>query len=250
MQGQNIVAIIPARGGSKSIPKKNIKMLGRHPLIAYSIAAGLRSKHIDRVIVSTDDKEIAAVSRKYGAEVPFKRPPKLAADATPDLPVFQHTIRWLASREQYHADIIVQLRPTSPLRPKFCVDDAIKTLVKSRADSVRCVTPAGENPFKMWRIANNQLIPLLQSSLHEPYNMPRQKLPVTYWQTGHVEVIRRDTIMRKHSMTGNKILPKIIDGKYAIDLDTLEQWQFAEYVLANWNLNMVHPKNLVAHNFA
>jgi len=241
---RRILVIIPARGGSKSIPRKNIKSLGGYPLIAYSIAAALQSQHIDRVIVSTDDEEIAGIAEQWGAEVPFTRPAKLAGDRVTDLPVFKHAIQWLEENENYHADIIIQLRPTSPFRPKGSVDEAIALMLQSEhADSVRGVTPSGQNPFKMWRVEENRMVPLLQTEFDEPYNMPRQKLPSTYWQTGHIEVIRYETIMQRHSMTGDHILPYIIDSRYAIDLDTLEQWAFAEYLLDHVDLDIYDPED-------
>ena len=240
---QKIVAIIPARGGSKSIPKKNIRLLGGAPLLAYSIAAALQSAYTDRVIVSTDSEEIARVALEWGAEVPFLRPPELAADHTTDFPVFEHAIRWLKENEGYHADCTVQLRPTSPFRPPHLVDDAIERLCKHpQADSVRCITPSGQNPFKMWRIAGKHLEPLLHPGLPEPYNQPRQLLPDTFWQSGHVDVIRYETIATKKSLTGDVILPCIVPPEYAIDLDNLYQWDYAEHVLAKWNLELVLPR--------
>jgi len=237
-----IVAIIPARGGSKSIPRKNIKKLGDHPLIAYSIAAGLESTLVDRVIVSTDDQEIAAISKYYGAEVPFMRPGDLAADHVVDLPVFQHAVYWISQEMGVRPEIIIQLRPTSPFRPKGCVDGAIRTLLNHEdADSVRGVTPSGQNPYKMWWIEDNIMQPLIQSEFYEPYNMPRQELPKTYWQTGHVEAIRYHTLIEKESMTGDVILPYVIDPEYAIDLDTPAQWAFAEHVLLSGRLNFIIP---------
>jgi N-acylneuraminate cytidylyltransferase len=227
-----VLGIVPARGGSKSIPGKNIKPLGGVPLLAYSIAAGLQSEHVYRVVVTTDDPEIAAIARKWGAEVPFMRPPALAKDHVPDLPVFVHTLQWLEEHEQHRPDIVVQLRPTSPFRPVRSVDEAVEALVTNPdADSVRCVTLSGENPFKMWRIVDGQLKPLVETSLNEPYNMPRQELPKTYWQTGHIDVMRTATILKKHSMTGTRILPYIIDSEYAVDLDTPVQWRYAEHLL-------------------
>lgn len=241
LKNNKIVAIIPARGGSKSIPRKNIKLLNGYPLIAFSIKAGCCSKYIDRIIVSTDDQEIAAIAQQWGAEVPFIRPAELAEDYTEDLSVFQHAINWLEENENYRPDVVVQLRPTSPFRPKHCIDGAIETLFNNSADSVRGVTQSSQNPFKMWRIDAGKLVPLLQTKFKEPYNMPRQQLPSTYWQTGHIEVIRYETIMHKHSMTGDLILPYIIDTKYSIDLDTEQQWQFAEFVLNYFDLDMFFP---------
>jgi len=239
---ENIVAIIPARGGSKSIPGKNIKLLDGYPLISYSIAAALQSRSIDRVIVSTDDQEIADIALRWGAEVPFFRPEELAGDHVQDLPVFIHSIEWLEANENYHPDIIVQLRPTSPFRPKNSLDEAINLLQNDKnADSVRCITESGQNPFKMWKISDNKLEPLLKTDYREAYNMPRQELPSTYWQTGHIEVIRYHTIMGKNSMTGDTILPYLIDARFAIDLDNMQQWEYAEFMVEQFDYEVCHP---------
>jgi redox-sensitive bicupin YhaK (pirin superfamily) len=148
-----VLAIIPARGGSKGIPGKNIRDFAGHPLLTYSIAAGLQAELVTRVIVSTDSEAIAEVARRYGAETPFLRPAEFAQDNTLDLPVFQHALTWLAENEGYRPDIVVQLRPTSPVRPANLVDQAVRLLADHpEADSVRGVVPAGENPHKMWRI--------------------------------------------------------------------------------------------------
>ena len=239
-----IVAVIPARGGSKSIPKKNVKLLNGHPLIAYSIASALSSKLVSRVIVSTDDEEIAQVALKYGAEVPFKRPSHLAQDHVTDFPVFHHALHWLEVEDNYIPDIIIQVRPTSPFRPPDLVDNAIQPLLENKsADSVRVVTPSGQNPYKMWRIHEQSLIPLLTIDLPEPYNQPRQKLPATYWQTGHLEVIRRETITELKSLTGNVILPYIIEPEFAVDLDNLFQWSYAEYLMQSKQINTIVPQS-------
>jgi len=242
MEKQKVVAIIPARGGSKSIPRKNIRFLCGIPLMAYSIAAAKKSRLIDRIIVSTDDEVIADLAREWGAEVPFLRPKEMAEDTTTDYPVIEHAVRWLEFNEDYRSDIVVQLRPTSPLRPPGLVDEAILSLLaRPEADSVRAVTLAGENPFKMWQIEDDLLRPLLRNNFHEAYNMPRQALPTTYWQTGHVEVIRFQTIVKKQSLTGDLILPCIVSHEYAVDLDNLQQWAFAEYLLEHGGLDVVKP---------
>jgi N-acylneuraminate cytidylyltransferase len=239
-----ILALIPARGGSKSIPRKNIRPLAGYSLIAYSIAAALHSKSITRTIVSTDDEEIARLARSYGAEVPFLRPPEYALDSTTDYPVFTHALSWLADNEKYQPDIVVQLRPTSPLRPPDCVDQAIQILIDHpEADSVRGVIPSGQNPYKMWQVdEQGQMAPLLSlPSVAEPFNAPRQELPQTYWQTGHIDAIRVSTIRLKHSLSGEVILPLILDPRYAIDIDTLRDWQRAEWILSQGHLPIVHP---------
>ncbi|MGH2621613.1 MAG: cytidylyltransferase domain-containing protein [Anaerolineales bacterium] len=244
-----VVYIIPARGGSKSIPGKNIKRFGAHPLLAYSIAAGLRAKLAGPVLVSSDDPSIGKVAQDYGAGW-IERPKHLAADDTLDLPVFQHALDWLEREQGYRPEIVVQLRPTSPLRPPGCVDEAVQILLDHpEADSVRAVVEPNENPFKMWTLDGGALLPLLRPeevSLlaplrgREPYNLRRQDLPTTYWQTGQIDVVRSSTILEKRSMTGEVILPWILDdARYAVDLNSLWEWAAAEALLDG--LDCVRP---------
>ena len=238
-----ILAVIPARGGSQSIPRKNIRQMGGHPLLAWSIAAAHDASLVRRTVVSTDDGEIAAFARSYGAEVPFIRPAELAQNDTRDFPVFRHAIDWLAENEGYHPAIVVQLRPTSPLRPPGLVDDAIRLLLSSEsADSVRTVTHPSQNPYKMWTLSGGLLKPLLASELNEPYNAPRQHLPVTYWQTGHIDVFRTRTLLEKSSLTGDRILPIAVDSRYAIDIDTLTHLRFSDELVAEGELDLVKPR--------
>ncbi len=238
-----MLAVVPARGGSKSIPRKNVRPFAGHPLLAYSIAAGLGADSVTRVVVSTDDPAIAKVAERYGAEVPFLRPADLAQDDTPDLPVFRHALDWLWEHEGYRPQVVVQLRPTSPLRPPDCVDRAVSLLLEhSGADSVRGVVPAGQNPYKMWRVGEGgRLRPLLAGEFEEPYNMPRQTLPPTYWQTGHVDAIRTPTIIVKGSMSGDAIYPLILDPRYTVDIDTIRDWRRAEWSLYHERLEIVRP---------
>lgn len=239
-----ILALIPARGGSKGIPRKNIKSFAGYPLIAWSIAAAKQSQLVTRIIVSTDDEVIAAVAREWGAETPFLRPAEFAQDKTTDLPVFEHALTWLEDVEGYHPDIVVQLRPTSPARPKNMVDDALQILLRhEEADCVRGVVPAGQNPFKMWRFTGEgkPLSPLLAvEGIPEPYNAPRQILPPVYWQTGHIDAIRTSTIVEKKSLTGEVIYPLVIDPKYTVDIDTLPDWAKYEALVYS-GLEMVSP---------
>lgn len=239
-----VLAVIPARGGSKGIPRKNIREFAGYPLIAYSIAAGLKAETVTRVIVSTDDEEIAAVARAWGAETPFLRPAEFAQDNTTDLPVFQHALKWLAENENYRPDVIVQLRPTSPVRPVGLVDEAVRSLLAHpEADSVRGVVPAGQNPHKMWRIdpQSGYMKNLLDvPGLPEPYNAPRQVLPPVYWQTGHIDVIRPRAILEMDSMSGRIILPVMIDPRYTVDIDTPADWQRYEWLVSS-GLELVMP---------
>ncbi len=239
-----ILALIPARGGSKGIPRKNIRTFAGYPLIAWSIAAAKQASCVTRVIVSTDDPEIAAVAQEFGSETPFLRPSELAEDNTTDLPVFEHALHWLEEKEDYQPDIIIQLRPTSPIRPKNCVDSAVKILVEHvDADCVRGVVPAGQNPHKMWRFngVDRPMKPLIQvEGIAEPYNAPRQILPPVYWQTGHIDAIRISTIIQKKSLTGDVIYPLVIDPRYTVDIDNLSDWVKYEALVYS-GLEMVVP---------
>jgi N-acylneuraminate cytidylyltransferase len=232
---QESLVLIPARGGSKSIPRKNIRDFAGYPLIAFSIAAALASESISRVIVSTDDQEIAEIARRYGAEVPFIRPREYSRDDTPDLPVFQHALHWLQSNEGYLPKIVVQLRPTSPLRRKELIDEAVFSLIeRSEADSIRTICVPFQNPYKMWRIsADGFMKPLISSDLPEAYNQPRQALPEVYWQTGYVDATRSETILEKNSMTGDAILPLVIGADEWIDIDSADDWTRAERLFEN-----------------
>lgn len=236
-----VLALVPARGGSKSIPRKNIRPFAGHPLIAYSIAAGLAAETVTRVIVTTDDDEIADISRRYGAETPFLRPAEFSQDQTPDLPVFQHALRWLAENEGYMPEIVVQLRPTSPLRRVWHIDQAVRCLLEHPgADSVRTVCEPFQNPFKMWRIAPDGFMqPLVQTGHPEPYNQPRQVLPEVYWQTGYVDAAWADTMLKKNSMTGDHILPLVIDPSEWIDIDSPDDWHRAERLLESGEIKLI-----------
>ena len=240
-----VLAIIPARGGSKGIPGKNIRSFSGHPLIAWSIAAAKQSETVTRVIVSTDDEKIAAVARELGAETPFMRPAEFAQDRSTDLPLFEHALNWLAANENYHPDVVVQLRPTSPIRPMNCVDDAVHILLQhADAESVRGVVPAGQNPHKMWRLDAGEQAPMQNllkvEGIDEPYNAPRQILPNIFWQTGHIDAIRPAVIMGG-SMSGKTIYPLLIDPKFTVDLDNLNDWMRAEWLVAFGGLDMVWP---------
>ncbi len=224
----NILALITARGGSKGVFKKNIKKLNNIPLVAYSISLAKQTPLISRVIVSTDDEEIAQISRNYGAETPFMRPHDLAQDLSLDYDVFEHALSWLRDHESYIPDYIIHLRPTSPFRKKNTIEKAMQTLNENpHFDSLRSVSLCTKTPYKMWSISNNELIPILKDKqFDEPYNQPRQLLPKTYWQNGYVDITKPNTIFNQKTMCGNKILPFIIDEKIT-DIDSEEDFQNA-----------------------
>lgn len=237
-----VLVLIPARGGSKSIPRKNILDFAGFPLIAYSVAAGLAAETVSRVIVSTDDEETAEISRLYGAETPFVRPDEHAQDQTPDLPVFQHALEWLAENEGYTPDIVIQLRPTSPFRRVWHIDQAVLRLVeRPDADAVRTVCIPFQNPFKMWRIGTDGFMKPIGNDLGVPgeaYNQPRQVLPEIYWQTGYVDAAWAETITHKNSMTGEHILPLVIDPSEWVDIDSPDDWRRAERMLESGEISV------------
>ncbi|HEX7541764.1 MAG TPA: HAD hydrolase family protein [Anaerolineales bacterium] len=245
MTKSEVLAIIPARSGSKGIPRKNIRHFAGYPLIAYSIAAALQAETVTRVIVTTDDEEIAEVARRYGAGTPFLRPVELAGDRTFDLPVFQHALTWLAEHENYHPGVVVHLRPTTPLRPPDLVDRAVRILLgRPEADSVRGLTPAHQNPFKMWLMdgQDKPIRPLVAvPGIDEPYNAPRQVLPTAYAHTGLIDAMRPATILELNSMTGRIILPILFDPAYDADLDTPDDWRRAEQAILRGGVKMVWP---------
>lgn len=242
-----VLALIPARGGSKGIPRKNIKKLAGHPLIAYSIIVGLLAESVDRTLVTTDDPEIADIAREYGADVPFLRPVDLAGDDTRDLPVFQHALSWLKKQEGYQPDLVVQLRPTSPFRPPALIDQAVNVLLENpQATSVRGVVSSKQNPYKMWKVQENgKMLPIIGIDQPEPYNMPRQELPKTFWQTGHIDVIRTETIL-KGSMSGEQIYSCQIDPLFSVDLDNLLDWQRAESQISVLGTKIILPGKMAA----
>jgi N-acylneuraminate cytidylyltransferase len=236
-----VLALIPARGGSRGIPRKNVRLFAGAPLIAWTIAAAQQS-HATRIIVSTDDEEIRDVARAWGAEVPFLRPAALAGDDTPDLPVFLHALEWLEREESFRPDLVAQLRPTSPLRPPGLIDLAIERLLaRPSADCVRAVTTPQQNPYKMWREnADGALTPILAGPVQEAWNAPRQSLPETLWQTGHLDLIWRRTLVERGSMSGDVLLPLRVPSRYAIDLDEPHQWAPAESQALS-ELSLVRP---------
>ena len=220
MSGGNVLALIPARGGSKGIPRKNIIPIAGRPLIAFSIEQGLQSALIARVIVSTDDDEIAEVARDCGAEVPFMRPAQFAQDLSPDIDVFRHALLWLQDNEECTPDLVVHLRPTGPVRRTELIDKAISSMLQHpEADSLRSVCWPVQTPYKMWRIVDGYMEPLLlDEGLPDSQSMPRQMLPEVFWQNGYVDVIRPRAIFEHNSMCGRRVLPFIVqEPMYEID---------------------------------
>jgi N-acylneuraminate cytidylyltransferase len=230
-----VLALIPARGGSKSVPRKNLLPVAGKPLIAYSILHAQTCPLITRVIVSTDDAEIAEVARTYGAEVPFQRPAEAATDTATDFQVFQHALRWLRDEEGYSPELVVHLRPTGPVRERALVEEAVELmLAHPEADSLRSVGTAEQTPYKMWRLEGGLLRPLIELPDHpEAHSMPRQKLPTAYWQNGYVDIVRPRTILELESMIGRVVLPFVVEGKIH-ELDYVDQIPALEEAVKTW----------------
>jgi len=224
------VSLIPARGGSKGLPRKNIAPLAGKPLLAHSIEYSLNCPAVKRTIVSTDDPQIADIARDYGAEVPFLRPAKFSQDETRDLPVFLHAIEWFKENENFAPDLLVQLRPTTPLRPPGLIERALRMLEENpEADCVRAVRETLNTPYKMWKWEEKYLKPFAQLEGKESYNMPRQELPKVYAHDAILDLIKTSTVLEKNSVTGDRILPLEIKGPYlAVDIDTQEDLIIAE----------------------
>ena len=223
-----IIAIIPARKGSKGIPNKNIKYICGKPLIAYSIEVALNSELIDDVYVSTDSEQIAKISKDYGAKV-IKRPSYLAQDKSQTFDAIEHALKWIQKNKKYKPDLIVILEPPSPTRKANEIDLAIEMLLNDlEADSLRGVCEPFQNPYKMWTIEGKYLKPLLKPTTHK---QPRQSLPKVYWQNGHIYVTRYKTIKEHKSIEGKKILPFIFERTRYVDLDEPEDIDVFEFKL-------------------
>ena len=231
MKDRKILAIIPARSGSKSVKNKNIKLINGKPMIAYSIEHAKASKYIGRIIVSTDSEEYAAIAREYGAETPFLRPAEYAQDTSLDIEAFEHALGWLKDNEGYEPTLVVQLRPTDPIRNVDDIDAMIKMMLDDpEIDCVRTLSPAKEVPHKMWYMGENGRVRPILTDIPEAYNMGRQMLPKVLYQNGNVDVIRPYVITQLHSMTGKVIVG--YEMKDNFDIDTLEQFERAAQYLA------------------
>jgi CMP-N,N'-diacetyllegionaminic acid synthase len=227
-----VLAVIPARSGSKGIPHKNILPFRGKPLMAHSIEHARAASSVRRIIVSTDSPTYAQIAREHGAEVPFLRPESLSGDLSTDLEVFQHALGWLEEHEGYRPDICVHLRPTYPNRRPEDVDEAVRLLqVDPAVDSVRSVAPAPFTPFKMWFLGSGGLLaPCVSTTIAEAYNQPRQSLPQAYAQTASIDVVWSH-VVRGGSMTGKRVRALVMER--TLDIDTLEEFRAAELETAD-----------------
>lgn len=222
-----ILAVIPARGGSKGVPGKNKKLLHGKPLIQYSIDVALQSKYITEVVVTTDDEEIIVISKSLGANVPFVRPKHLAEDTTPTLPVIQHVISYFET-EGKQFDAICLLQPTSPFRPKGFLDKALETFMEKQTDSLISVleVPHEYNPH--WTFEPNKNGTLDIATGEKNIIPRRQELPKAYHRDGSIYITKTKIIQEENSLYGNSLAYIVSDEKYYVNIDTQEDWQKAE----------------------
>ena len=234
-QRETIIGLITARGGSKSIPRKNVKLLAGQPLIAWSIESALRSRGLSRLIVSTDDEEIAKVSKKFGAEIPCLRPKELAQDDTLSLPVLQHMVRYLREKENYEPFAVILLQPTSPLRTEKHIDEAIELFQKdSQADSLVSVATVPHNfqPQKLMKLSDKYLIPYLEGEGTEI--LTRKGLPKLFARNGPAILISKtNLIIEQETLYGEKILPYLMPMNQSFDIDDMEDWKIIESIMKN-----------------
>jgi CMP-N,N'-diacetyllegionaminic acid synthase len=226
-----VLAIVPARGGSKGVPRKNVLELtpGR-TLLHYVADAARHSVRVNRAILSTEDEEVASVGRRAGLEVPFMRPRELAADDTPMLPVLQHAISQVTAGG-WTPDLVVLLQPTSPLRRGKHIDDALDLLDRNSADSVVSVVelPRTQSPDYVMKIEDGTLRPFLPEGARVTR---RQDARPAYYRDGTVYSFRRDTLDRFGNIYGDRCLPLVIDASESLSIDSPEDWAAAERILA------------------
>tara|TARA_Y100001935_G_scaffold201816_1_gene170267 strand:- start:161 stop:859 length:699 start_codon:yes stop_codon:yes gene_type:complete len=227
---KKVIAIIPARAGSKGVLNKNIKSLNGKPLISYTIEEAKKSKFIDKLIVSTDSQEIADISSSLGASVPFIRPSELSTDSSLTFDVIKHTMNFLKDKDE-HYDIIVLLQPTTPFRKVESIDEAILTLKKSNkyTSVVSVVDVEGNHPLRMKKIEGDYLINYIDQGFE---NMnPRNELPKVYIRSGAIYAILTKNFYEEQSLVSNLCSPIILDKIETINIDSPLDFEFCEFML-------------------
>ena len=226
---EKVLAVIPARGDSKGIPRKNLYPLNGKPLIAYTIEAARKSKLLTRSIISTDSEEIAEVAEKFGGDVPFIRPNVLASDTASSIDVVKHAMKELEKADGVRYNYAVLLQPTTPLRLSEDIDKVVQKLISTQCDTVITMVDVGAfHPARMYRIENDRLVGIMEESIAM---RRRQDLPPIYIRSGDVYACKRDIIFNRNSMLGNDCRPLVISPNRAINIDTLRDIVLAEYLL-------------------
>lgn len=230
---KNVLGLIPARGGSKSIPQKNIAPLAGRPLLAYTCDAALGARHLSRVVVSTDDEQIAQVGRACGIEVPFLRPTEISQDTTPSIEVALHAVQWLADHAGWLAEVVMLLQPTSPFRRVQHIDESLELMDQSGADSVVSVieVPHRYSPYTVMRLDGTWLSDFWQEPV--PFNrFRRQEVPVLYARNGPVVLATRVPVMvARRSFYGERVAAYRMSERDSVDIDTTDDLRYAEWLL-------------------
>lgn len=229
-----IIGLIPARAGSKRLPNKNIRPLGGHPLIAYTIAAALESGVFQAVLVSTDSERIAEVARYYGAEVPFPRPPEYAGDTSPDIEWVEYTLRRLAEQGRTY-DCFSILRPTSPFRKAETIRRAWSEFLSHEGiDSLRAVEKCRQHPGKMWVVRGRRMLPLLPfGPAEQPWHSSQYpSLPEIYVQNASLEIAWTRVVFDGRTIAGHVLAPFFTRGDEGLDVNDAADWFYAEHLLA------------------
>lgn len=229
-KNKKILALIPARGGSKGIPRKNIKPLLGKPLIAWTIEQGKRSKYIDRIIISTEDEEIAEISKKYGAQAPFLRPKELATDETKGIDVVLHTIEWM-KRNNESFDLIMLLQPVSPLRTSEDIDKAVELLFSKNAMAIISVCEVDHHPYWVNRLPENGCMENFLKP--EVMNKGRQELTTFYRLNGAIYLAYCDYIAKQKGFFGNESFAYIMPKERSVDIDDEMDFILAEFLMKN-----------------
>ncbi len=231
----SIIALIPARAGSKRVPDKNIRPLAGHPVVAYTIAAALQSEIFDAVVVSTDSERYADIARYYDAEVPFLRPPEFAGDLSPDIEFAEYTLGQLKSQGGNY-DCFSILRPTSPFRHAETIQRAWKAfLAEEGVDSLRAVEKCRQHPGKMWIVRDKRMMPLLPLNPPEqPWHSSQyQSLPEVYVQNASLEIAWTTVVFEGRTIAGNVLMPFFTQGYEGFDVNQPYDWQLAEELIRN-----------------
>lgn len=224
-----IIGVVPARGGSKGIPRKNIRLLGGKPLIKYTIDAALRCPLVTELVVSTDDREIQRIALECGAKAPFLRPAELATDGALAVPTIQHAVAEMEKRKGLEYDYIIMLQPTTPLRESEDIKEAMERLMKSDADGIISVVDVDNwHPMKMKKFVDGLLVDYQRPPVENP---PRQSLPRVYMVNGAIYATKREVFMKRSTFKGEKCLGYIMPPERSVNIDSEPDFIVAEFYL-------------------
>lgn len=226
-----ILAIIPARSGSKRVKNKNIKLLGGKPLIIHTIEQAQKSNYINKIVITTDGQEIAEVAKKSKADV-IIRPPEISGDGSTEYEYYNHVLTTLKVEEDYEPDLIVNLYPTSPFRKTETIDRAIERIISfPEAECLRSVRKCSEHPYKMWRVIGEFLEPFVPSKNHNLHTFSTQLFPEVYIQNASIYIIKTDAFHRHKATIGNNILSFVMGDEESVDINSELDFKIAETIL-------------------